>query len=86
MYENIGIYAIRDRKAEKFDVPFFAANDLFAERKFTLMVKDKGSIVNQWKNEFELKRLGWLNVMTGEIQVDNHIVIEGVQIDTKEEN
>lgn len=84
----IHMYAIYDRKGEKYDIPFFAHSDLFAKRKFTMMVQEKGTILQQFKNDFDLVGLGSVNIVTGEVKELKKTVIEGTQIkrEEKEEN
>lgn len=79
-FELVQIYAIYDIKGEKYDVPFFAHSDLFAQRRFTLMSKEEGTILNEYLKDFNLVSLGNFNLITGEVFVKNEIILEGKQI------
>ena len=68
---NLGIYAIYDAKSDSFDTPFFAANDLFAERRFNLMLRENNSMMNIYKDEFTLYSIAKFIIATGEIVVES---------------
>lgn len=78
--EKLNIYGIFDKKSERFDTPFFAYSDLFAERRFRLMLAEKNSVLNTWPDEFVLFRLGEVDLITGMIKDKKALVIEGKQI------
>lgn len=78
--EKVTIYAVYDKKAERYDTPFFAMNDLFAERRFVMSIEDNKSIISRFKNDFQLVRLGFFNVLDGVMEQDMQVVREGVQI------
>lgn len=78
--EILGIYAIRDKKSERFDTPFFAVSDLFAKRRYLLMVDEEGSVLAKWTDEFELHKLGTISVLSGEIEIEKKVVMFGNEI------
>lgn len=83
-FEQVGLYSVHDLKGKKYDVPFFAHDDLFAKRKFTLIIKEENTIVNEFKNDFNLVRLGSFNIVTGKLYENLEIILEGKQIIDKE--
>ena len=65
--EVIGVYAYYDKKSDKFDIPFFAKDDVQAKRKFHLDVtaNDGQTILGQFKAEFLLYKISDYNIRTG---------------------
>lgn len=82
--EELGIYAIFDKKSERYDTPFFAVSDIFAERRFNLMINDQGTFINLYKDEFVLERVGTFNVISGSVEDMDKVIIEGKQISVKD--
>jgi len=79
--EKLGIYAIYDKKAERYDTPYFAISDLFAKRRYALMADEPKSVLTKWKDDFQLMRLGTVSTITGEIDnVCCEIILEGREI------
>lgn len=78
-FTKVEIFAIYDLKGEKYDVPFFAHSELFAKRRFILMLDEKG-ILQKFLDEFQLIKIGIFNILTGGIEEDMKIVLEGKQI------
>lgn len=70
----IGIYAIYDKKGERYDIPFFMSNDLFAKRRFIMMKDDKESPLSKWPEDFDLMFIALFNILSSEI------ISEGVEI------
>lgn len=62
------IYAIYDRKALYYLPIFVAQTDADAERVFVGVVRDSDTPVAQYPAEFDLHRLGTLNLVTGYIE------------------
>lgn len=52
------IYSIMDDKAQTFNTPFFAVNDLVASRSFSDLCNDSRSTVSQHLGDFHLYCLG----------------------------
>ena len=80
MSEIIMAYAIYDNKGDRYDTPFFAFNDLFAERRFVIMSRDKNTPLGAFTKDFTLFRIGSFNVISGVLKEDKHLVIDGKQI------
>jgi len=78
-FNHIGIYSIWDKKGKKFDVPFFAANQLFARRRFLMMAKEE-SILKEFINDFDLCYIGKFNLINGHLEKSFEKLIEGKQI------
>ena len=78
-FEYVKIFGLFDKKGKKFDIPFFAHNELFAKRKFIMMAKEE-SILKEFLHDFELAKIGEFNIVTGIITADYEIILEGNQI------
>lgn len=52
------VYSILDDKAQCFNTPYFAQNDLVASRSFSDLCNDSRSIVSQHLGDFHLYCLG----------------------------
>jgi hypothetical protein len=93
---NFIAYAVYDRKAINYDVPFFAKSDLFAKRKFVMdvMARSRNTMISSFKDDFELHRVGEFCPDTGTFintydkGKDNliPIIIKGKEINTNEIN
>jgi len=84
-FENVKIFALYDKKGEKFDIPFFAHNELFAKRKFIMMAKEE-SILKEFLDDFELAKIGSFNIITGFIKEEYETILEGIQIRKESKN
>ena len=78
--EVLNIYGIFDKKALTFDQPFFAPTDLYAERRFRLMQKETPSVLNHWTGEFQLVKLGKVNIITGAVEPEFVEILDGKAI------
>lgn len=65
--EKLGIYSIEDTVAMRFDTPVFAVNDIMAERRFVMAIRNDESIFAHFTDEFLLVKIGEFNVTTGKI-------------------
>ena len=79
-FDGLFVYAVYDKKANKYDIPFFAASDLFARRRFLLMANDQGTILNQFLKDFDLHLVGSFDVHSGICTNMEKTVVEGLQI------
>lgn len=79
MENEIGVYAIYDKKGERYDTPFFAISDLFAKRRFYLMADEKGPL-QMWPDDFRLEKVGTFNIIDGELVNRNGLVLEGLTV------
>lgn len=61
----IGCYSFYDKKAQRYDTPFYAQNDLFAKRHFIMARDREGTMLNKFQSEFELHRFGYFAINTG---------------------
>lgn len=80
MNENLSMYSIFDGKAERWDTPFFAENDLFAQRHFYIISCKNGSMLNTFLGEFELYRLGTFNIITSEYTKSHKLIKTGKEL------
>ena len=72
------MYAYYDKKNKSYDTPFFTFNDLFAQRKYQMDTKQEGSILKEFKEDFELYRLGFFDKLTGifHIQEEKCMIVD----------
>jgi hypothetical protein len=81
MSEVLKLYSVYDKKGDRYDTPFFALNDLHAERRFVAGMQDNKTVFAQFKNDFELHCVGEFNVLSGLLdQKCIETVIEGKQV------
>lgn len=78
--EIINMYAIFDKKAERYDTPVFMPNDIFAKRFFYKLVYDGQGQLEHFRDDFEFHKIAEFNVLDGKIKLDFNMVIEGKQI------
>jgi len=75
----LGMYSFFDIKGDRYDTPFFCANDLFAKRHYTIVTSEKGSMLNTFKNDFQLHRLGYFNLISGLLKQHPAEIIAGIE-------
>jgi hypothetical protein len=75
--QEIGIYTVYDIKQEIFEMPFFATSDLNAKRRFMIMIDEKDSVLNKWRQDYDLMKLGMYNTKTGIVVQNQKTVMEG---------
>ena len=63
--EIVGMYAFYDTKSERYDTPFFCQNDLFAQRHYKMVTDRSETMLNTFQGDFDLNRLGFVNVLDG---------------------
>lgn len=56
------MYAFYDKKAKRFDIPFFASSDLFAERHYLQILEQPGSFISTFPQDFDVYHLGTVNL------------------------
>lgn len=80
--KRISCYSYYDKEGERWDTPFFAFNDLMAERNFRLRVSEEGTILHKFKDAFELYKVGEFDVEEGKIIGSTKLrpIITGLQI------
>ena len=82
---TLGIYAIFDKKSERYDTPFIAYSDLFAKRRFMLMLDEDGPL-KKWPEDFRLDKVGTFDVKTSNVNEMKTMLIEAGAVIKKEEN
>jgi len=83
--ENLlGIYAIFDKKSERYDTPFIAYSDLFAKRRFMLMLDEDGPL-RKWPDDFRLDKVGSFDVKTSNVKETKNMLLEAGAVIKKEE-
>ncbi len=84
--EELSLYTFFDKKAQRFDTPFVAKSDLFALRHFQMAINKEGSLLNTFKMDFSLKKLGTFNVITGLIKPQLTDIMDGGKISNAIDN
>lgn len=79
MLENLLIYAIFDKKSEKYDTPFFTSSEVFGKRRFLLMMDEDGPL-KKWPEDFNLQMLGTFNIITGEVAPQIKLIMEAKSV------
>jgi hypothetical protein len=82
--KKINVYAVRDLKGNVYDIPFFAHNDLFAARRFTIDCRgerSRDSIIGTFKEDFELQLIGEFNTNDGTFKEFNKSILKGADIE-----
>lgn len=75
-----GVYAVFDKVADNYDIPFFAKDDLFAQRKFIMDARNDQTVLASFLEDFELVRLCIWYPATGEFIVSKKTVLKGKNI------
>lgn len=77
---QVNLYSIYDRKAQYYLPLFQASSDAQAERQFAQIVTQSETDVSKYPADFDLVRLGALNVETGYIEPEQPIglIINGL--------
>lgn len=78
--DELGVYAIYDKKSEKYDTPFLAYSDLFAKRRFMIMMDEDKSPLNKWPEDFRLDKLANVSIKDGKVYSEYKILIEAKSI------
>jgi hypothetical protein len=87
--DKVPVYAVYDKEARTFDIPFFSRSDIFAKRKFTMDIKaQQASMIGFFKDEFELHRIGTYDQTFGQFLnnlENNRCIMKGSQLITEVE-
>lgn len=80
--DEYSMYAVYDVKAEVYDIPFFSRSDLMAKRKFIIDCEQRdNTVLANFKDDFELHKLGTFKPNTGEFfNISPIVVIGGKEI------
>lgn len=73
-----GIYAFYDKKADRFDVPFFAHDDLSAKRHFYI-VSEGNDVIKNFLTDFDLYRIGIYD-HDGTMEMEKKLIQEGLDL------
>lgn len=77
----IGIYVVEDVKADRYDTPYFAINDVMGERNFRIAVKNDQSIFANFTEDFNLYKIGTYDLKTGDLElIDRQLICSGRQL------
>ena len=78
--DSIGMYSFYDTKSDRYDTPFFCQNDLFAGRHYKMIVDKEGTMINKFKRDFDVHRIGFFHINTGTIDMHTDVIIEGKKL------
>lgn len=59
------LYSIYDKKSKLFYAPFVAETDEVARRSFSQLVNDNNTIIGNFPGDFNLHRVGVINLTNG---------------------
>jgi len=76
----IYLYGIFDKKSGYYDNPYFAVTDIYAKRRYLLMMEEKQSPLKLFKDEFELHKVGSFDIQTGKVEQFSEVLLEGKQL------
>lgn len=74
--KNLLMCSFYDKKSERFDTPFFTQGELMARRHFIMSIQKEGSLMQSFKDDMELHKLGEFCYNTGEIMVNETSIPE----------
>ena len=83
--EIVGMYAFYDTKSERYDTPFFCQNDLFAQRHYKMVTDRTDTMLNTFQTDFDLVRLGFVNVLDGSYTEAFGYVVSGQTVKKEKE-
>jgi hypothetical protein len=81
LFENdsncVGMYSFYDKKSKRYDTPFFCQSDMFAGRHYKMITGKEGTMLNTFKKDFNVVRLGFYNMKTGVYNECYDMIING---------
>lgn len=78
----LGMYSFDDEKQNKFDTPFFCQNDMMAKRHY-IMVTEETSMIARFKEDFNLVRLGCVDLESGDFTENRQVLVYGTKKETE---
>lgn len=80
--EKLEMFGIYDRKAKRYDTPFFTLNEIHAKRRFIMMLRNNETVFANFYEDFSLVRLGLMNIVSGRLEArdnDLEIIMTGAE-------
>lgn len=77
------LYSMKDTKMGKFAMPFVAPNDEIAKRTLASTIKQGGSTISEFPEDFQLFRLGNYDEDTGDLTTDNEFIANATEFAIK---
>ena len=74
---TIGMYSFYDKKAKRFDTPFYCAYDLFAGRHYKMLTYKEDTMLNTFKFDYDVHRLGFFDLESGTFLEKHEVIIQG---------
>jgi hypothetical protein len=75
--EYLVLYSFYDKKSETFDTPFCCQTDLFAQRHYHMVTTKPGSLLCDFKEDFDLYRIGYFNTNDSSLIEHSTLLITG---------
>ena len=72
----LSIFSVFDRKNKMFQPPFSEFSEVDAARRFDGMLNSPTSLISRYKDDFTLVLLGTLDLATGEITPEYHVICD----------
>lgn len=72
----LSLYSIFDKKNNMFQPPFTEFSEVDAARRFDGLMRNTDTIISRYKDDFSLVMLGTLDLTTGEIVPDYHVICD----------
>jgi len=60
------MYSFYDKKAKRFDTPVFVYDEVGAKRHFIMSINREGTLMNSFKDDYELYLIGSFNINNGD--------------------
>jgi hypothetical protein len=76
-HQRFNLYSFYDTLAKRYDTPFVCQSDLFAVRHYTMVTSKTDTMLGNFKEDFELHRIGSMNMATGHLVQDLKIIKKG---------
>lgn len=80
------LYSMKDTKMGKFSMPFVAPNDEIAKRTLASTIKQGGTTISEFPEDFQLFRLGNYDEDTGDLTTDNEFIANATEFAVTSKN
>jgi len=85
---KIKMYSFYDKKAERFDTPFFVFDQVGAERHFIMSFQKVGTLMNTFKDDYELHYIGDFTIENASFEKTkgSTLVLAGKEVSLNQNN
>lgn len=77
----IHMYSAYDLDSGRYDTPFFTLDEVRAKRHFLMQMMDDKTMMNKFKDRFNLLRIGYFILNDGSFISDHKIILRGQDVD-----